>query len=55
MNIKANKTEDMIVSKTEHKIDVRINNNKVQQIKNFKYLGSVIIAHGDLEPDINSR
>lgn len=43
------KTVTMIIA------NIYIDNAKVKQTSNFKYLGSVLKARGDMEPEMNKR
>ena len=56
MKINVNKTNSMVVAKTTGKvIDIRIEGQKIQQVKRFKYLGSLITEDGRSIEDVKAR
>jgi len=56
MKINVNKTNSMVVAKTTGKvIDIRIDGQKIQQVKRFKYLGSMITEDGRSIEDVKAR
>jgi len=56
MKINVNKTNSMVVTKTTGKvIDIRIDGQKIQQVKRFKYLGSLITEDGRSIEDVKAR
>ena len=56
MKINVKKTKTMIVSQTEGKtVDISIEGQKVEQVKNFKYLGAVISEGGRCIDDVKQR
>src|SRR5277367_1279237 len=56
MKINVNKTNSMVVAKTTGKvIDIRIEGQRIQQVKRFKYLGSLITEDGRSIEDVKAR
>lgn len=53
MKINVEKTEVMVAGKIKHTVNIKLNNKMIKQTDNFKYLGSVINAQGDLSEKIN--
>jgi len=56
MKINVKKTKVMVISKTGNKtVEVRIGQYKVEQVKQFKYLGAMITEDGRCEQDVKCR
>ncbi|KAI5747504.1 hypothetical protein M8J77_015356 [Diaphorina citri] len=55
MTINVNKTKTMVISKNPVKHTINLNNQKVEQVSTFKYLGSVISEDGTIDAEINGR
>ena len=53
--LNANKTKIMKTDKTQTKIDIKIENDTIQEIEEFKYLGSIISNNGDINKEIQRR
>ena len=56
MKVNVKKTKTMVISKTEHKtVDITVGQHKVEQVKQFKYLGATITDDGRCENEIKCR
>lgn len=57
LKINANKTKTMFICKASinPESDIKIGNNKIQQVKTFTYLGSIVNTNNDSSRDINQR
>lgn len=55
MRINIEKTKTMIVGPTERKHEITIGGKTVEQVSNFKYLGSCISSNGKIDEEINER
>ena len=55
MKINVQKTEVMKISKSATPMDITIDNTKVKQAKEFKYLGSIFSEDGRLDREIETR
>lgn len=56
MSVNIKKTKTMVISKAEDKIvEIEIGQCKVEQVKQFKYLGAIITEDGRCEKEIKSR
>lgn len=55
MKINANKTQVMLIGKDHQKIKIQINEQEIEQTKQFKYLGVTIDNDGRQEIDISER
>ena len=56
MKINVKKTKTMVVSRTEGKtVNILIEGQKVEQVKKFKYLGTVISEDGRCIDDVKQR
>ena len=53
--LNANKTKIMKTDKTQTEIDIKIENNTVEEIEEFEYLGSIISNNGDINKEIQIR
>ena len=53
--LNANKTKIMKTDKTQTKIDIKIENNTIEEIEEFEYLGSIISSNGDINKEIQRR
>ena len=45
----------MIIGDVPDDITIRINNDPVEKVKHFKYLGSLKSSDGDCSKDVNGR
>ena len=56
MKINVKKTKVMCISRTgNHKLKILVEGQRVEQVTQFKYLGSIISSDGYCEKDIRSR
>ena len=56
MKINVKKTKTMVVSRTEgKKVDILIEGKRVEQVKQFKYLGSVLTEDASCIDDVKQR
>src|SRR5215510_3849187 len=56
MRINVRKTKAMVIAKNgDQKVDIEIGQHKVEQVKHFKYLGSVMTEDGRCIKEIKSR
>ena len=55
MKISISKTEVMTASRNPSDLNIDINGAKLQQVKEFKYLGSIFTEDGRLEREIETR
>jgi len=56
MKINVKKTKTMVISKAEGKrVEIKIGQHKVEQVKQFKYLGAMVTEDGRCEQDIKCR
>lgn len=55
LKINKNKTKVMRISKTHSNINIKINNTTLEQVKNYRYLGSIINSELDPNIEINTR
>jgi len=56
MKVNVKKTKTMVISKTEYKTaDITVGQHKVEQVKQFKYLGATITDDGRCEHEIKCR
>jgi len=56
MKINVKKTKAMCISRTgNHKLKILVEGQRVEQVTQFKYLGSIISSDGYCEKDIRSR
>ena len=56
MRININKTKTMVISKTEgKKVEIKVGQHQVEQVEQFKYLGSVITEDGTCSKEIKCR
>ena len=53
--LNANKTKIMKTDKTQTKIDIKIENNTIEEIEEFEYLGSIVSSNGDINKEIQRR
>ena len=53
--LNANKTKIMKTDKTQTKIDIKIENNTIEEIEEFEYPGSIISSNGDINKEIQRR
>ena len=53
--LNANKTKIMKTDKTQTKIDIKIENDTIEEIEEFEYLGSIISNNGDINKEIQRR
>ena len=45
----------MNTDKTQTKIDIKIENNTIEEIEEFEYLGPIISSNGDINKEIQRR
>ena len=45
----------MKTDKTQTKIDIKIENDTIEEIEEFEYLGSIISNNGDINKEIHRR
>ena len=56
MRINVEKTKTMVISKTEgKKVEIKVGQHQVEQVEQFKYLGSVITEDGRCSKEIKCR
>jgi hypothetical protein len=55
MKISSTKTEVMKFARVPTPIDVQVGNNKIKQVKEFKYLGSCFTEDGRIDREIEIR
>ena len=55
MKINKQKTETMKISRTPSQANIQIDNTRVKQISEFKYLGSIFTEDGKLDREIETR
>ena len=56
LKVNADKTETMVYARTAEPLQIKDKTDKaLKQVKNFRYLGSVIHAQGGSEEDIKAR
>lgn len=55
LNINVDKTKVMVISKENASVSVHIDNKKVEQVTNYKYLGTIIEQSGSNEVEVNNR
>ena len=55
MKISINKTKTMKVSRTPGTLNKNVNNTNLKQVKELKYLGSIITEHGRMNREIENR
>ena len=55
MKMNKSKTKVMAISAQEKKLEIQIENEKIEQVKAYKYLGVILDEHGNQEQDINRR
>jgi len=55
MRISIGKTETMVVGRSPRDIDITINNEKLKQTSEFKYLGSTFTSDGSINREIEVR
>lgn len=55
MEININKTKIMVIGDKDIKINIEINNVKIEQVEEFKYLGVTLEETGKQEAEINER
>ena len=55
LKINIQKTEVPVISKRKQIINININNNKLNQVENFVYLGGTIAEDGTCGEDIKAR
>ena len=53
--ISANKTKNMLTGEQHSSTDVVINNNKIENVENFTYLGRSINNQGNMGHELNCR
>ena len=53
LNVK--KTKLMTIGDVQDDITIRVNNDPVEKVKQFKYLGSIKSTDGDCSKDVNAR
>ncbi|CAH2014650.1 unnamed protein product [Acanthoscelides obtectus] len=56
-NLKINvaKSEEMVIGKNVKEIKIKINNNELEQVNVYKYLGIMIQREGSMEAKLNER
>ena len=56
LKVNADKTDTMVCARTAETLQIKDKTGKaLKQVENFRYLGSVIHAHGGSEEDIKAR
>lgn len=55
MNINITKTKAMVIAKNHEQVTIMLEQRKIEQVPNFKYLGTIIAENGKLEDDLNNR
>jgi hypothetical protein len=55
MKINTEKSEIMTISREQKEINLQINNQKLKQVQEFKYLGSIFSADGRFDREIETR
>ena len=55
MKIGTTKTEAMKISKTPGPLNITVDNNKMKQVEEFKYLGSIFTQDGKIDREIEAR
>ena len=56
MKINAKNTKTMLISKSgEGTINITLNDETIEQVTKFKYLGAIITANGKCEDEITAR
>lgn len=55
MSINEAKTKVMNISKHDRTLNIKLGSETLQQVENFKYLGSVLDCKGTMDADINER
>jgi len=57
MKINASKTNTMVITKAKDipLVNLKINNNSIEQVKKFKYLGSTLTSDGGCSAEISRR
>lgn len=55
MKISIPKSKVMMIDKEQQTIDIKLKNEKLQQVTHFKYLGTTIDIYGNQEKDIHDR
>ena len=50
--LNANKTKIMITDKTQTKVEIKIENDTIEEIEEFEYLCSIITSNGDINKKI---
>ena len=55
MKINTSKTEVMTISRTTGQLNIHVNNVKIQQTPEFKYLGSIFTEDGKMDREIETR
>lgn len=55
MAISTEKTKTMIVSKERKQHNIKINEEKIEQVARFKYLGSIFTEDGKIDEEISER
>lgn len=55
MNINAEKTTSMMISRNENLRRIRIDGKRIEQVKYFKYLQSIIECNGRLGEEIDKN
>lgn len=55
MKINITKTEAMLLSRTQKPLNIHITQDRVKQVSEFKYLGSIFSENGKLDREIETR
>lgn len=55
LKINVNKTKVMVIGKDTRKINIKINQQQLEQVETYKYLGVKIRSDGSMEDEINER
>lgn len=55
MNVSRKKTKTMLISAKSIKHKIELEGTRLQQVDNFKYLGSVVNKDGKIDQELNSR
>lgn len=55
MSINIEKTKTMIITKENKKVVIKVEDNIIDQVENYKYLGTIIQNTGSYEEEINAR
>ena len=55
MKINTTKTEVMTIGKKHSNLNIKINDTKIKQVQEFKYLGSIFTEDGRLDKEIEAR